>query len=104
MEPQTSNFPSPVQEAPWNYLHLSLALIVGFFLQMLVLPCLCAIGNWRGEVAMYFNAMILLRMGVAYVRKETGNAWIIYATLCYTSAFWLHALTDVILFVNGQSH
>lgn len=71
---------------------------------MLVLPCMCGVGVWRGEMAMYFNAMILLRMGVAYLRKETGNAWIIYAILCYTSAFWLIVLTDMILFFDGQSH
>ena len=49
------------------------------------------------EIAALFDAMILLRMIVAYWRRETGLAWMPYAALCLTSFLWLHWLTDLIL-------
>jgi len=56
------------------------------------------------EIAAWFDAMILLRMIVAYWRRETGLAWMLYAALCLTSFLWLHWLTDLILQVAGRSH
>ncbi|SKA79608.1 hypothetical protein SAMN02745166_00515 [Prosthecobacter debontii] len=56
------------------------------------------------EIAAWFDAMILLRMIVAYWRRETGLAWMLYTALCLTSFLWLHWLTDLILQVAGRSH
>lgn len=73
-------------------------------LQIGMLPCLCEIGDWKMKIAVWFNLMILLRITAAFLMKQTGDAWIIYTLLCYTSAFWIHGLTEVMLRVSGKSH
>ncbi len=85
-------------------MHLGIAWIVGLLFKLTFLPCMCAIGSWRMDVGLWFDALIVLRVVFAYVRRETGQSWIIYAGLCYTSAFWIHGLTSWILKLNGTSH
>lgn len=89
---------------PWNYTHLGIAWVVGLLFKVTCLPCMCAIGSWRMDVGFWFDALIALRVAVAFIRNETGPTWSIYALLCYTSAFWIHGLTSWILKLNGTLH
>lgn len=77
---------------PWNYLQMGVALIVGLLLQSLVLPCACSRGSAKMAVAFAFDALIVVRMWMAYRRRETGRGWIFYAVLTYTSAGWIEAI------------
>ena len=99
-----ASLPSAEAGKPWNYTHLAIAWVVGLLFKLTFLPCMCAIGSWRTDVGMWFDALIVLRVVVAYLRRETGQSWIVYAGLCYTSAFWIHGLTSWILKFNGASH
>lgn len=88
----------------WDYIHLGFGWIAGVISQVAFLPCLCSIGDWRLEIALWFDAAVLLRMAAAFYTKQTGNGWVLYTVLCYTSAFWLLALTEALLLLNGKSH
>ncbi len=88
----------------WNYLHLFVSLAVGLLLQIGMLPCLCAIGDWRMKIALWFNLMILLRITAAFLMKQTGDGWIIYTLMSYTSAFWILGITQIMLKASGKSH
>ena len=83
--------------AAWNLRHMALALLVGFILQALVLPCLCSIGIAKMTFAVVFDLLVLARTLVAYRRRETGRGWIVYAALCYTSAGWIDGITYLVL-------
>ena len=76
---------------------MAMALLVGFILQMLVLPCLCQTGTAKMTFAIMFDLLVLVRTLVAHYRKETGRGWIVYAVLCYTSAGWIEGITYLIL-------
>ena len=81
----------------WNFRHLGAALFIGFVLQQLALPCLCNIGTAKIKFALCFDALVLLRMMIAYSGRETGRGWIFYAVLCYTSPAWIEGLTYLVL-------
>jgi len=101
--PGPESSPDPASLQPWNFHHVAVSLIVGAFFQLTLLPCLCATGDWRLKMALYFDLMILLRMAVAYFCHSKGNAWMVYVALCYTSGFWLYWLTSMILRFSGRS-
>ena len=88
---------SPAVPGAWNFRHMAAALFVGIVFQALVLPCLCPIGTAKMMFAFVFDALILARTLVAYWRHETGQGWIVYAILCYTSAGWIEGLTYLVL-------
>ncbi len=80
----------------WNFRHLGVALLIGLVLQSLVLPCLCDIGTPKIKFALCFDALVLMRMMIAYSGRETGRGWIFYAVLCYASAAWIEGLAYLI--------
>lgn len=93
------NTTASIVESPvrWNLRLLAVALFIGFILQSLFLPCLCAIGTAKIFFAYSFDGLILLRMLLAYFRRETGRGWLVYAVLCYTSAAWIEGITYLVL-------
>src|SRR6218665_2391320 len=101
-----SALPLPQTEVSkrWNYRHLCIAWVVGVITQLLMIPSCCYIGHWKSEVAMWFDLMILLRIIAAFVMKQTGDAWVIYCVLCYSSVIWIHIFTGAILRFNGIVH
>jgi len=76
---------------------LGAALFIGFILQSLFLPCLCQIGVAKMTFAFYFDVFVFLRMVISYFCRETGQGWIFYTVLCYTSAAWIEGITYLIL-------
>jgi hypothetical protein len=86
--------------ARWNFRHLLAAFLIGFLLQSLFLPCLCAIGDAKIALAYSFDGLVALRMLWAYFRRETGKGWIAYAVLCYTSVVWIEGITYLMLGEN----
>lgn len=96
--------PQTKTQKRWNYRHLCIAWFVGVITQMLMIPCCCYIGNWKNEVALWFDVMILLRIIAAFFMKQTGDAWVIYCVLCYSSVIWIHLCTGSILRFNGIVH
>jgi hypothetical protein len=93
------NIPAPtvMTRARWNFGNLGAALFISFVLQSLFLPCLCQIGTAKMNFALGFDALVLLRMMIAYFGRETGRGWIFYAVLCYTSPVWIEGLTYLVL-------
>jgi hypothetical protein len=83
--------------ASWDFRHMTVALLVGFILQSLVLPCLCPIGSAKITFAIVFDLLVLARTLIAYGRHEPGRGWIVYAVLCYTSAGWIEGITYLVL-------
>ena len=86
----------PVQGA-WNYRQLFAALGIGFILQSLFLPCLCSIGTAKTSFAYALDGLVLLRMGIAYFRRETGSGWKFYAWLLCTSPLWIQGIAYLML-------
>jgi hypothetical protein len=80
----------------WNYKQLLAAWGIAFILQSLILPCLCTIGTAKITFAYTFDALILLRIGVAYLRHETGGGWKFYAWLLCSSPLWIEGITYLV--------
>ena len=81
----------------WNFHQLSAALVIGFVLQSIFLPCLCSIGTAKMTLAWCIDALVLARMLIAYFRHERGRGWVFYTVLCYTSFAWIEAGAYLIL-------
>ena len=88
---------SVVNTSRWNFKYLSIALFIGFGLQSLFLPCLCDVGTAKMALAFSFDGLVLIRMLLAYFRRESGKGWIVYAVLCYTSVLWVEGLAYLVL-------
>ena len=81
----------------WKFKHLLAALLVGFVLQSLWLPCLCDIGTAKITFAYAFDALVLVRVLIAHVCHETGKGWLFYVVLCYTSPAWIEGVAYLVL-------
>jgi hypothetical protein len=81
----------------WNYEHLIVALVIAFILQSLFLPCLCQIGEAKTNFALVLDGLVLLRSGVARLRRETGSGWVFYVVLLYSSPLWIHLAALIVL-------
>lgn len=93
----TESLPADGQKSSWNFRQLACAFIIGFILQMLLLPCLCSIGTAKATFALVLDALIVVRMLIAYFARERGRGWIFYAVALYTSAVWITVLARVVL-------
>jgi hypothetical protein len=80
----------------WDYKQLLAALGIAVILQSLFLPCLCQIGLAKVDFAYILDALVLLRIGGAYIRHETGSGWRFYAGLLVTSPLWIQAAAWVV--------
>lgn len=67
--------------AEWNYFTVLLALVAAVMLQSMILQCACHEGVVKSQVAFGIDALVLLRLVVARVRRETGRGWVAYALL-----------------------
>lgn len=47
--------------------------------------------------AYVLDALVLLRIGVAYIRKETGGGWKFYVWILCTSPLWIEGAAYLIL-------
>jgi len=65
----------------WKYLGVLVALVAGLLLQVLLLPCLCYRGTVKMQIALAADAIVLVRLLVARIRRERGNGWAFYAIL-----------------------
>src|SRR5690242_4264725 len=81
----------------WNFKHVLAALVVGFVLQSLWLPCLCDIGTAKITFACAFDALVLIRVLVARACHETGKGRLFYVVLCYTSPAWIEGVAYLVL-------
>lgn len=89
--------PAAVSPSRWNFKYLAIALFIGFCLQFLFLPCLCDSDEAKMALAFSFDGLVLVRILLAYFRRETGKGWIFYAVLCYTSVLWIEGITYLVL-------
>lgn len=80
----------------WNFKQLLAAWGIAFILQSLFLPCLCDIGTAKILFADTLDALILFRVGMAFVRRETGGGWKLYAWLLCTSPLWIQGIAYLI--------
>ncbi len=76
----------------WNFQRLIAALIITALLQSVSLPCLCDIGTAKITFAYELDALILLRISVAFFGRETGGGWKFYVWLLYTSPLWINGI------------
>ena len=76
----------------WPCGKLFVALVIMFVIQMLYLPCLCHIGAIKLEVALYFDALMFLRILVATLMRQRGRDWKIYFWALVTSPFWIEGI------------
>jgi len=94
---KTEAVDATAQLTGWNFQQLAAALVLGFMLQALVLPCLCAIGTAKMSFAIVFDLLVVARGWMAYRRHETGRGWVLYAVLSYTSAGWIEGIAYLVL-------
>jgi len=80
----------------WDYKHLWSALVIAFVLQSMLLPCLCDVGMAKMKLALWFDLLVALRIGMARVIGETGRGWIFYAILIWTSPGWIEGLAILV--------
>ena len=81
----------------WNFKRLLAISAAAFILQVLSLPCLCEVGQAKFSFALVLDLVVALRVGVAYLTRERGDAWIIYAWLVGTSPVWITAVAYLVL-------
>ena len=84
------------EASTWKFKKLAVACAIAFVLQSLFLPCLCDIGTAKIVFAYVLDATVLARMGVAYVRRETGGGWKFYAWLLCTSPLWIEGIAYLV--------
>jgi len=83
-------------QSPWNHKQLLVALAIAFILQSLLLPCLCSIGTAKMKLAYALDGLVLLRIGVSYMRRGAGGGWKFYAILLYTSPVWIQGIAYIV--------
>lgn len=76
----------------WNFERLIAIFIITVLLQSIALPCLCDAGTAKIIFAYMLDALILLRIGVAYFCREKDGGWKFYAWLLGTSPIWINAI------------
>ena len=67
--------------AEWNYWAVLSALFAAAVLQAALLPCLCNRGTVKMQIAMAVDAMVLIRILIARIRRERGMGWVFYTIL-----------------------
>jgi hypothetical protein len=87
---------APAVSGAWNYKQLFAALGIALILQSLILPCLCSIGTAKVSFAYALDGLVLLRMGIAYIRRETGSGWKFYAWSLCTSPLWIQGIAYLV--------
>ncbi len=65
----------------WNYMAVLIAFLFALLLQFILLPCLCYEGTVKMQIAGVVDAMVLVRLLLARIRRERGRGWIFYAIL-----------------------
>lgn len=65
-----------------------------FVLQSLFLPCLCAKGTAKMAIGIGVDLLVLGRVLLAKLRKETNRDWIVYLILAASSVIWISAVAN----------
>src|SRR5438128_1964516 len=97
----TENSRTNAQLEPWNFWHLGCAFVIGFILQQIFLACLCNIGQAKTTFALVIDALVGVRVLIAYIIRERGRGWIFYTVLLYTSPGWIAVLSRIVLGPDG---
>lgn len=71
---------------------MSIALGVSFIMQLFAFDLSHVKGGTEWSLGLGWDAYVVIRMAVAYFRKDTGRDWIIYSILCWTSPLWISAI------------
>ena len=93
---------SNTEPRTWNYKLLALALLVGGWLQVQLLPLYSGhasdvfLSVQVFNAALLFDGLVVLRILVAALRRERNRFWIFYSFLCLTSFLWVAVLAGVI--------
>ena len=89
-----SVYPFTQTEPPqWNAQQVALSVPIA----MLAQAAFLASGSPLMPVfALAFDALILIRAIVAWLLRERGRGWLLYALLSYSSVAWLPALEKVV--------
>ena len=80
----------------WNFKKLIVVFVTALVLQALILPCLCDVGRAKMVFALLLDVLIATRPGVAYLARERGNGWKLYAWLVGTSPVWIEAVAYLV--------
>ena len=64
-------------------------LVLIFLLQSILLPCLCDQGTVKMNIALAVDGLILVRLLIAKLRKESSRDWMIYLALGGSSLLWI---------------
>lgn len=83
---------SATDASGWNYKNLLFALCVTFLMQIIILPCLCYVGDARIRMAFIVDGFVILRTIIAGIFHERGRGWIFYTLLLYSSLLWIPLL------------
>ncbi|NLY00380.1 MAG: hypothetical protein GXY83_30155 [Rhodopirellula sp.] len=67
----------------WNYHAVLVALGGAMALQSVFGPALCYLGTVNMCIAMFIDAIVLLRLMIARMLNECGKGWVFYAVLPY---------------------
>ncbi len=67
---------------------LSLLMLI-FLLQSIFLPCLCDRGTAKMILAFVVHALILVRVLIARLHRETNRDWIFYLAMGTSSLVWI---------------
>jgi hypothetical protein len=81
--------PSAPSKRRWPLSIILPVMAVIFILQPAVLRCACALGDLKLRVGYIVDGVIMVRVLVAVLLKETGRGWIIYLLVAASSFFWI---------------
>jgi hypothetical protein len=76
----------------WPIGGCGLFLLSAFMLQATLLPCLCAAGTVKMNIAFALDAAFIGRVILARLLRQTNRDWIVYGIILMTSAVWIEWL------------
>ena len=99
MDAATATDGTDVQESTWRVSRLLPAFAVGLIAQAVFLPCLCAVGTAKMNMALILDALIWLRVVGAWIAKERRGGTF-YAAVWITSPLWI----ELAFWIGGVRH
>jgi hypothetical protein len=78
----------------WPLRECGLMLLISFLFQMMLLPCLCAAGDVKVNIALAVDAAFVGRVLLARVLRQTNGDWVIYGVILATSCVWIEWVVE----------
>ena len=69
-------------------------LIIAFLLQSVLLPCLCARGTTKVEIALLLDGLFVARVVIARLLGETNRSYIFYFIVLLSSPLWIELIAE----------